>query len=231
LKLQSGLLWGGGTFIILLSFSLLLWLSLRDLSREVVQTYGDDKGSELNFPLPLLNPTNEKPSSPTKSNRVVVNPTPRITKKEVPNQKIVENTSPRNLNKPNLIPQKEKIMATRGVSNRCVENNSVELEFLANKEDFVFKWKAFPKATKYQLYISDDDEILIEEFETANETTFILKKALDPLKTYKWRIIVTLENGQQVVGSSQKFTMKDFQINQKKIETKRSSESRCSANG
>lgn len=230
LKLQSGLLWGGATLMILLSFSVLLWLSLVERNKEVAQIYESDSSSKINFPLPLPNPTNEKPSSSTNSNRVVVNPTPKIVKTEVPKQKIVENTSPRNLNKPNLIPQNVKIAATRGVSSKCAENNSIELEFLANKENFVFKWKAIPKAVKYHLYISDDEEILIDEFETESETTFTLKKALDPLKTYKWKIIVTLENGNKVIGESQKFTTKNFQTHQIKSEKRNNSDVRCPAN-
>ena len=231
LKLQSGLVWGGAALAILLSFSFLVWLSVADSSREVVQTFENDSGSELNFPLPIVTPTNEKPVSSSNSNRAVVNPTPKISKTEVPQQKIIDNSSRQNFNRTNLNSQKETVVATRGVSAKCSENNSIELEFLVSKENFVFKWKAIPKATKYHLYISDDEEILIDEYETETETTFILKKQLDPLKTYKWKIIVTLENGQQIVGNSQKFTMKNFQLNQKKIETKRSSETRCSANG
>lgn len=228
LKLQSGLLWGGASLVIILSFSFLLWLSLSNSGRELVQNYEND--SELKFPLPMLTPTNEKQISSTNSNRAVISSTPRISKTEVPKQKTIENISRQDFNKPILKQQDNKIVATRGVSAKCSENNSIEIEFVTSNENFVFKWKAVPKATKYHLYISDDEEILIDEFETPNETTFVLKKSLDPLKTYKWKIIVTLEDGQQVIGDSQKFTMKDFQTKQKKIETKRSSETRCSAN-
>lgn len=230
LKLQSGLLWGGAALIIIFSFSVLLWLNVADSSREVVQTFDNELNSKLNFPLPTETPTNGDTTFSMNSNRTVVNPTPKLSKTEVPKQKTVQNNSRQDFNKADLKQQKENISATRGISTKCSENKTIEVEFSADKESLVFKWKAVPKATKYHLYISDDEEILIDEYETEAETTFVLKKPLNPLKTYKWKIIVTLENGQQVVGDSQKFTMKDFQTNQKKIETKRSSETRCSAN-
>ncbi|NJM52122.1 MAG: hypothetical protein HC846_01255 [Blastocatellia bacterium] len=83
---------------------------------------------------------------------------------------------------------------------------------------------------KYHLYISDDDEILIDEYETETETTFVLNKKLDQLKTYKWKIIITLENGQTIPGPSNKFTVKDFQTKQMKSEKTRNTDVRCSAN-
>ncbi len=101
---------------------------------------------------------------------------------------------------------------------------------LLSKENFVFKWKKIPKAAKYHLYISDDEEILIDEYETEAETIFVLKKQLDPLKTYKWKIIITLENGQTLPGPSNKFTVKDFQTKQMKPEKKQNSKIRCSTN-
>ena len=174
----------------------------------------------------------DNPASSTNSNRVAVAvPTPKNLKLDSPKPKISQNNPGQDSKKPSLKQTNETVSATRGVSAKCGENQPIRIEFSADKENFVFKWKAVPKAAKYHLYISDDEEILIDEFETQNETSFVLKKTLDPAKTYKWKIIVTLENGQQVVGDSQKFTMKDFQINQKKSEMKRSSETRCSANG
>ncbi|MGC2234956.1 MAG: hypothetical protein WA584_02175 [Pyrinomonadaceae bacterium] len=231
LKLQSGLLWGSAALIIVFSFSFMLWLNSADSSREVVQTFENESGSELNFPSQAQIPNNENLASSTNSNRAEVVPTPRQLKPDSPKPKSFPNDLGQDFKKLSSKQVNENISATRGVSAKCSENKSVEIEFSADKENFVFKWKAFPKAMKYHLYISDDEEILIDEYETQNETSFVLKKPLDPQKTYKWKIIVALENGQQVVGDSQKFTMNDFQTNQKKIETKKSSEIRCSANG
>lgn len=227
LKLQSGLLWGSALLIIIFSFSFLIWLSVADSSREFVQTTDNRSGSELNFPLPEKTPANETKVSSTNSNQVVVNPTPKISKTELPKRKIVPNNSRQEFVKPNLKEKKENISTIRGGSTNCNEEKDIALEFIANKENFVFKWKKVSKAVKYHLYISDDEEILIDEYETANETTFVLKKPLDPLKTYQWKIIVTLENGTKVIGTSQKFTVKNFQTFQAKPEKRRDSDTRC----
>ena len=98
-----------------------------------------------------------------------------------------------------------------------------------SKIKFVFKWKKVQNAAKYHLYISDEDEILIDEYETEAETTFVLKKRLNPLKTYMWKIIVTLENGKKMIGTSQKFTVRNFQTNQNRFEKRKDSVVRCSA--
>lgn len=231
LKLQSGLLWGSAALIIVFCFSFFLWLGSADSSREVVQTFEHELGSQPNFPSPSQTPDKENSSTSTNSNRAEAVLTPKNLKSDSPKPNTSQNNSGQDFKKPNLKRTNETISAARGVSAKCSEYKPVEIEFSADKENFVFKWKAVPKAVKYHLYISDDEEILIDEYETQNETSFVLKKPLDPQKTYNWKIIVTLENGEQVVGDSQKFTTKDFQTNQKKVEKRKSAEIRCSANG
>lgn len=232
LKFESVFVLGAAGLIIIFSFSFLFWLNSADSSREVVQTLDNESGSEFNLPSPEARKTPVKDNSTisTNSNRAVAVGTPKNTILDSPKPKSSENNPAQNSKKPSLKQTNETISATRGVSAKCGDNQPIQIEFSSEKENFVFKWKAVPKASKYHLYISDDEEILIDEFETDAETSFVLKKPLDPMKTYKWKIIVTLENGQQVIGDSQKFTMKDFQTNLKKVETKKSSETRCSAN-
>ena len=231
LKLQSGLLWGGAALLIIFCFSFLLWSGSADLSREVVQTFDNELSSELTFPLPVQTTVKENPASSTNSKRVEVMPTPKNLKLDSPKPKISQNNLSQDFKKPSLKqPPAETISATRGSSAKCSENREVEIELSLSKENLVFKWKKVPKAVKYHLYISDDEEILIDEYETPNETTFVLKKPLDPLKTYKWKIIVTLENGQTVAGPSNKFTVKDFQNSQRKPEKKQNSDIRCGSN-
>ena len=99
-----------------------------------------------------------------------------------------------------------------------------------NNKAVVFRWTKVPNAIKYHLYISDDDEILIDEYETGQDTSYILKKSLDPAKTYKWKVIITLDDGQTKSGTSQKFTVKDVLQNQKKMTGKKKSDIRCSEN-
>ena len=230
LKFEFGLIWGGAALIIIFSFSFLLWLGMADSSSEVAKNFDNESGSELNFSVLEQTPVRENSTSSPNSNRAVAIPIPKNLKLDSPKPKISQNIINRDFNKPNLEQPREKFAATRGVSAKCVENKTIEVEFSEDKESFVFRWKAVPKATKYHLYISDDEEILIDEFETDAQTSFVLQKPLDPQKTYKWKIIVTLENGQTVVSDSQKFTIKDFQINQKKIAPKKNSETRCSEN-
>lgn len=229
LKIQSGLLWGGTALLIIFSFSFLLWSGSANSSREVVQTFENELGSELNFPLPVQAPIKDNSASLTDSNRAEVAPTPKNLKSDTPKPKISQNNLSQDFKKPTLKQPSETISATRGVSAKCSENKEVEIELSLSKENLVFKWKKVPKAVKYHLYISDDEEILIDEYETSDETTFVLNKKLDPLKTYKWKIIITLENGQTVAGPSNKFTVKDFQTKQMKSEKTRNTDVRCSA--
>lgn len=229
LKLQSGLLWSGALLITIFSLSFLIWLSVADSSRVVVQKFENESGSELKSPISTVTPTNGNSASSANSNLVVENPTPKISKREV-KTKNVQNNLRQEFIKPNLKEKKENISTVRGGSANCNEEKNIALEFIANKENFVFKWKKVPNAVKYHLYISDDDEILIDEYETEAETTFILKKSLDPLKSYKWKIIVTLENGKTIVGTSQKFTIKNFQNYQVKSEKQKNSDVRCQTN-
>lgn len=232
LKLQSALLWSGAALLIIFCFTFLLWSGSADSSREVVQTFDNESVSDRSFPLPAQTPIEKDSIVLTNSNRASSNPTPKTNKQEVSKREIVRTDSRPDFKVPNLKPQpKQQVVATRGVSAKCSENQKIDVEFSGEKENFVFKWKAFPKAAKYHLYISDEDEILVDEFETEAETTFVLRKPLDPQKTYKWKIIVTLENGQTVIGNSQKFTMKDFQMKQRRIEPRRNSETRCSEDG
>src|SRR5205085_73706 len=128
------------------------------------------------------------------------------------------------------LPKKVQVSTTRGGKAECSEEKSIELEFSAVKEDLVFKWKKVPNAAKYHLYISDDDEILIDEFETEGETSFILRKPLDTLKTYKWKILITLDNGKTVVSPYNKFTVREYETNRLKQEKKMNAEIRCTGN-
>ncbi len=116
----------------------------------------------------------------------------------------------------------------RGKIGKCVEEALFESEFTLKNSKIVFTWKKIPNAKAYHLYISDDNEILIDEFETESETSFVSKMTLDPSKSYKWKIIATLENGQTVVGPSLKVTSKELQNTQIKLEKANKRQIRCS---
>lgn len=234
LNINSGLVLGGAALVLILSFSFVIWLSKGNQSNDVVQNFeiGNDLGFEINNPVPIQSPSMNAETSSSNSNRIAVSSTPKQPKIESPKPKSLQESKVKlSSNGQNPKEKQDVISSTRGVSAKCTENADLDYELSGDKENFVFKWKKVPNAVKYHLYISDDDEILIDEYESETETSFVLRKPLDPLKTYKWKIIVTLENGQQVVGNWQKFTTKDFQTNQKKVEKKKATETRCSANG
>jgi len=101
------------------------------------------------------------------------------------------------------MPREEKaaVSSTRGGNSpNCGDQTSVDSAVGMNDETVILKWKKIPKAAKYHLYVSDEEEILFDEFETNEGTSYVLKKPLDLLKTYKWKIVVTLENGETVIG-------------------------------
>lgn len=227
LNFHSNLIWSGATLIVLISFSFLIWLNIANSNREVAVIINTEMPSEEKILLPTWTPSLKVPTQPN-SNRGGIVPVSKQPKTEAqkptpPTNKVVPKLERKELNK------KEQISEIRGVSNNCLEEKSVELEFSTNKESFVFKWKKVPKAVKYHLYISDDEEILIDEFETEAETTFVLKKSLDPLKSYKWKIIVTLENGKTLISSSQKFKVNNFQKNPVRFNDKKTADGRCLA--
>lgn len=125
--------------------------------------------------------------------------------------------------------EKAAVSSTRGGNSpKCGDQPSVDSAVGINDETVILKWGKIPNAAKYHLYVSDEEEILLDEFETNEGTSYVLKKPLDLLKTYKWKIVVTLENGETVVGDSQKFTVKDLKSNQQKSKKKEKSDIRCS---
>ncbi len=233
IKLRSGLLWGGAALIIVFCFSFFIFSDSTDTGREVVQNFENESGSQLDFPSPVqtLNvqtPDKEQATSLKKPNPGIAAPTPKNLKADPPKPRISQINLSQNFKKPNSKPINENISTTRGVSAECSENKRIEIEFSAEKDNIVFKWKAVPKATKYHLYISDDEEILIDEFETEKEISYTLKKSLDAAKTYKWKIVVTMEDGKTIVGDSREFTIKSIQLDQNKPEKKKNRQIRCS---
>jgi hypothetical protein len=106
----------------------------------------------------------------------------------------------------------DNISSTRGggVPADCSSETPVETEIGLSGEAVTLKWQKVPHAVKYHLYISDDEEILIDEYETERETSYTFKKPLDAAKTYRWKVVVTTEDGKTIAGDSQKFTVKSL---------------------
>lgn len=124
--------------------------------------------------------------------------------------------------------EKTSISSIRGGTSALpVCDGEVEMTTGTNGEAVTLKWKKVPKAAKYHLYVSDEDEILVDEYETEREVSYALKKPLDPAKTYRWKVVVTLEDGNTVIGDSQKFTLKNLESNRNKSERRKKSDVRC----
>src|SRR5690606_1941754 len=79
------------------------------------------------------------------------------------------------------------ISPTRGSIPPCAVGRTIEMKLGSQKSDLILRWKRVRNAAKYHLYVSDDNEILVDEFETDRDTSYVLKKPLDASKAYKWR--------------------------------------------
>ncbi len=237
------LAWSAGGLVIALFFAVLIGFYTENPlneEREVAQVF-DSEIAELkqnekdkeNIPPSVMTPKPNDRASLSEPSGVVVFSEPTKSDSQKRNRSLSnENNLRRNSKKAILSGNEEKISSTRGVSAaKCGEKDSIEMEIDAkNDKALVFRWAKVPNATKYHLYISDEEEILIDEYETERESEYILRKTLDPLKTYKWKVVITLDDGQTASGDSQKFTVKDVLQNQKKLTGKKKSGIRCSEN-
>lgn len=123
----------------------------------------------------------------------------------------------------------KNVSATRGIVSPCGDQKSFGLELAATSEAVVLKWDKVPNASKYHLYISDDEEILIDEYETIHQTSYVLQKQLDKGKVYKWKVVIDLENGRKIIAVSQKFKSSAFHASQKGSVKRLNAEIRCSS--
>ena len=236
------LTWSAGGLAIVLIFMVLMWFSVAIPSneeKEVAQVFDTEiaelkQNETIEGNIPQKDLTSKPNDSTTSSepNRAIVISKPENVDLQSRNRSLsTENNLSQQSKK--IIPSKKlaNISLTRGVTAKCSDEIPVEMDFVTGKESTVFRWSKVPNAVKYNFYISDDEEILIDEYETEQETSYVMKKSLDAAKSYKWKVIVTLENGNTTVGASQKFTVGDIQQNKKKkSEKKRKSEVRCAEN-
>jgi len=236
IRRQPTLAWTGAALLVLLGLSLMVVFngSLRPTNNgDVARSF------ETNRSLPKLNVDEDKNPVQTEINVTVGGP---------PNSKLSGNNKQAPMSNVNRQPltsssqnlpvkkaisklaaAQENIATTRGASSTCGDQKSIGFEFAATSESILLKWGKVPKAVKYHLYISDEEEILVDEYETSRETSYILKKTLDEGKVYKWKVVIELENGQTLIGVTQKFTSKDFQPSSKGTVKKLRAEIRCSS--
>jgi hypothetical protein len=238
----GGLAWSGGALMVLFIFALLLWFNAgRELNQEneIAQTFNInatesnpaqiESGEQI---LPLKNSRDDQISS-SDSNL------PAISKSSQPNARqnnsnslLRENTS-RNSARVMKKDAPNNVSSTRGgggTAADCGGELTVKTEIGLGGEAVTLKWKKVLNAVKYQLYISDDEEILIDEYETERETSYTLTKPLDASRTYRWKVVVTTEDGKTIAGDSQKFTVKNLPSKRSKSAKKEKSLIRCSQN-
>jgi hypothetical protein len=231
---------GAASLAVVLFFSTFLWLSQAEsyeTGNEVVQNFETknsqpvfDQTGDQQMDLPRESSSGDNNSSSPASTQTVSQPEPIETKliKTKQTTKSVAHSNVFDAKKQVNLLQKENVALTRGSAMpKCDDQPAIDLTVEASNEKVVLKWKKVPKAAKYHLYISDEEEILIDEYETGQGTSYALTKPLDPAKTYQWKVIITLENGETVIGDARKFTVKDLKSNPKKSERKGKSEIRC----
>jgi len=94
---------------------------------------------------------------------------------------------------------------TRGVKGPCESNKPIMLETSVSDEGIRMTWDKVADAAKYDVYISDPDERLVDQFESDRETSYVSKANFEQDIVYKWRLIITLKSGETIVADSQQF--------------------------
>jgi len=228
----SGLAWSGGALVVILGLALVLLFSASDEPRvesEVAKSF------EIETPVstpshgqaiePNLLVRDQTEESDYKDQR----PDRALTDQRLPGPRPKQNPKmSRHISESTARPINGNMSSTRGAGSKCGTGRSFEMELGYVETDVVLRWQSVPNAAKYQLYVSDDDEILVDEFESERGTSYVLKKPLDPSKTYKWKIVITLENGQTFYADAQKFSARDAVESYQKVhKSKARSNTRC----
>ena len=143
-----------------------------------------------------------------------------VTKEIVKTKKIIENKLPNS--------NKVAISESRSSNSNCENEDKVTVispnfEKITDKQP-TFRWKRFPQATKYNIYISDTAQILIEEAEVINETSYKLKTSLELDKPYKWSVVATTADGKTFPSQSTEFSLgkkaQKFKISKERNKTR-----------
>lgn len=95
---------------------------------------------------------------------------------------------------------------TRGSENPCSGGATISLESKSDGKEVFLKWNSVKGAESYDIYISDLDENMIDHFESKSQTHYRSTVRLDPAKSYRWKLIITLKNGNKIVGPPQVLT-------------------------
>ena len=238
--------YAAGVLAIALIFTVSIWLGsirLSDAEIEVAENfelkdapiaYDQNNGGKINLPQELSSSENGSSSASAEQYRTGENEQDlplQVDGREKQKSKIISrNDFGARMKGEMPSGEKKNVSLTRGGLAKCSEQKQIDSEIGADDKTVVLKWKKVPNAVKYHLYFSDEEEVLIDEYETEKETSYVLTKPLDPKKTYRWKVVIILENGQTITGRAQKFSVENIRRNQKKSEGKRKFEARCLAN-
>lgn len=187
----SSLAWSTGSMVVILSLTLLILFTVSKESgveSDVAKTIeienpisgGADQTEEPRIVLPQPPESDDRQSKPPPSG-LSVGP-------QFPNRSDSRPTEDLRTARRRRAPARSvdtNISSTRGAMSKCGIERTFEMHLGSAESDLELRWETVPNAAKYHLYISDDDEILIDEFETEIDTSYTLKKTLDPNKGYK----------------------------------------------
>ena len=105
--------------------------------------------------------------------------------------------------KPEVVVQVIRNAETRGNENPCSSGAIINLESESDGNEIVLKWNAVKGAASYDVYIADLDENLIDHFESKSQTHYRSNVILEPAKSYRWKLIITLKSGNRIVAPPQ----------------------------
>lgn len=228
----SGLAWSCGVLVVILGLALVLLFSASNepsVESEVAKSFETENPVSVPGHDQAKGPNVVLPDQADRNNRKNQAPDRVLTGQRLPGPRLKQNSKISSGNRGGTVRQVSGVVSsTRGAISKCGTERTFEMELGYAESDVVLRWQRVPNAAKYHLYVSDDDEILVDEFESERDTSYVLKKPLDPSKTYSWKIVITLENGQTFYADAQKFSARDvFQSYQKVHRSKARSNTRC----
>lgn len=71
----------------------------------------------------------------------------------------------------------------------------------------VLRWREVPGAVRYELYVSDSEQVLVEKGEVKDGTSYRLKKELEANNSYKWKVIARLSDNKRLSSDSINFSV------------------------
>jgi hypothetical protein len=93
----------------------------------------------------------------------------------------------------------------------------------------VLRWRGVPGAVRYELYVSDSEQMLVEKGEARDDTSFRLKKELEANKSYKWKVVARLVDNKRLSSDSISFSVGGAarKYSSKKIDQMKINPTRC----